>query len=266
MFWSINNLFSRYTVLAKDGEIGEVHDFLIDDRSWSVRYLAIEVDIIRRNVLIPPAAIDQLDWSQRSLSLKLTKYEVRYSPDIDFDRPVSRQQEIKLHKSYGWPLYWLDKIIPDLRNFGLHPHTLVRVIAGTDTESDPLPYDDVINSARLAEPVARDAVSEEKMVLTEVNNTDNPNLRSVKELMGYGIQARDGAVGHVEDFIIDDNSWTVQLIVVDTQNWLPGNKVLLAPSWIEKVWWSEAKAYVALNRKTIENCPKYNPSALRKGQ
>lgn len=265
MLWSVNNLISRYTVLAKDGEIGEVHDFLIDDHAWLVRCLVVDVDIIRRKVLISPIAIDQFDWSQHRLSINHTKYEVRYSPGIDVDQPVSRQQETRLHKHYGWPLYWLDKITPDLRSIGLHPHTLVRAIAGTDMESDPFPHDDVIKSTSLAEPVARDAVSGEMVVHSEADKGDQ-NLRSAKELMGYGIQARDGAVGHMEDFIIDDNSWTVQLIVVDTQNWLPGNKVLLAPSWIEKVRWSEAKAYVALNRKTIENCPEYNPSALRKAQ
>ena len=141
MLWSINNLFSRYTVLAKDGEIGEVHDFLIDDRAWVIRYLVVDVDIIRRKVLISPIAIDQLDSSDHRLSITLSKYEVRYSPGIDFDQPVSRQQETRLHRHYGWPLYWLDKITPDLRSIGLHPHILVQVIAGTDTESEPFPYD-----------------------------------------------------------------------------------------------------------------------------
>lgn len=89
----------------------------------------------------------------------------------------------------------------------------------------------------------------------------DPHLRSTKEVAGYYIQARDDEVGHVEDFIADDETWTIRWIVVDTRNWLPGRKVLVAAEWIHAVDWVERKVNVDLLRETIKNSPEYDPSA-----
>jgi hypothetical protein len=87
------------------------------------------------------------------------------------------------------------------------------------------------------------------------------HLRSTREVIGYHIQARDGEIGHVEDFIADDQTWAIQYMVVDTRNWLPGRKVLIAPAWIEKVDWLERLVHVDLLRETIQNSPEFDPSA-----
>ena len=63
---------------------------------------------------------------------------------------------------------------------------------------------------------------------------DDPHLRSSRAVTGYHIQATDGDLGHVEDFIVDDHSWTIRYMVLDTTNWWPGKKVLVAPDWIER--------------------------------
>ncbi|NUO09873.1 MAG: hypothetical protein HUU08_14545 [Candidatus Brocadia sp.] len=51
----------------------------------------------------------------------------------------------------------------------------------------------------------------------------------------YHIHAIGGEIGHVSDFPVDDNTWIVRYIVVDTGGWLPGKKILIAPLWIDKV-------------------------------
>jgi hypothetical protein len=80
-------------------------------------------------------------------------------------------------------------------------------------------------------------------------------------VIGYHIQAADGEIGHVEDFVLNDDVWTVHYIVVDTRNWLPGRKVILSTSWIEEVDWLENKVYVNLGQEAVENSPEFDPSA-----
>ena len=60
----------------------------------------------------------------------------------------------------------------------------------------------------------------------------DPQLRSTGEVIGYSIHANDGDIGHVDDFMIDDNDWIVRYVVI-TRSWWP----LLAPEWIERISW-----------------------------
>lgn len=85
----------------------------------------------------------------------------------------------------------------------------------------------------------------------------DPNLRSTKEVTGYHVQALDGELGHIEDFILDDVTWTVRYLILDTRNWWPGKKVLIAPPWIKEVCWEESKVYVTLTREQIQQAPEF---------
>jgi hypothetical protein len=87
------------------------------------------------------------------------------------------------------------------------------------------------------------------------------HLRSTQAVTGYHIGANDGEIGHVEDFIIDDESWSIRYIVVDTRNWWPGKRVLLSPQWIEKMSWADSTVYVDLTRGAIKNPPEYDASS-----
>lgn len=86
-------------------------------------------------------------------------------------------------------------------------------------------------------------------------------LRSTREVAGYYLQATDGDIGHVEDFILEEGQWIIRYLVVDTRNWLPGRKVLIAPQWIERVSWEEKKAYVDLSQEAVRDAPEYKPSS-----
>src|SRR5512133_1628062 len=98
---------------------------------------------------------------------------------------------------------------------------------------------------------------EKRREFTQGEKTWDPHLRSTHEVSGYHIQALDGEIGHVEDFIIDDETWTIRYLVVDTRNWWPGKKVLVSPHWIENVSWSESKIYVDLPLEVIKQSPEY---------
>ena len=85
----------------------------------------------------------------------------------------------------------------------------------------------------------------------------DPDLRSTHDVSGHHVEATDGEIGHVEDFLIDDETWAIRYLIVDTKDWLPGEKVLISPKWIERVSWSEKRVVVALTRDAIGQAPEY---------
>lgn len=89
---------------------------------------------------------------------------------------------------------------------------------------------------------------------------EDNQMRSSKEIMSYGVESTDGSVGHVIDIILDDSEWVIRYIVVSTRNWLPGGKVLIAPSWITRIEWSELKIYISHNRQEVKDSPVFDPS------
>jgi uncharacterized protein YrrD len=107
MLRSLTTLFG-YTIHENDGDMGHVHDFLFDDTAWRVRYLVIETGkwLHRKRALVSTTALGRPDWSQRKFPVNLTREQVKNSPDLDTDKPVSRQQEIAMNAYYGWPHYW----------------------------------------------------------------------------------------------------------------------------------------------------------------
>jgi hypothetical protein len=86
------------------------------------------------------------------------------------------------------------------------------------------------------------------------------HLRSASELRGYHIQGTDDAIGHVGDFIVDDETWQVRYLAVDTSNWWFGKKVLIAPQWASGIRWAERKVDVGMTRERIKNSPEWNPN------
>jgi hypothetical protein len=95
-------------------------------------------------------------------------------------------------------------------------------------------------------------------------NPDNKqvNLKSLRDMVDYHIHALDGSLGHIEDFIIDDQAWVVRYVVVRTSNWLPGKRVLMAPEWISSVIWEENNVVVGQSREEIKNGPKFDPGTV----
>jgi hypothetical protein len=212
-----------YTIEARDGDVGKVSEFLFDDQFWTVRYLVVKTGrwLMERRVLIAPAALGQPSWETQRLPVKLTQEQVEKSPDIDTDQPVSRQQEVALHAHYGWSSYW-DMVTP-------------------------------LGSAPISVP-------QPAMEVGEIVDQGDPHLRSTQAVMGYYIQACDGDIGHVEDFIVDDGAWTIRYMVVDTRNWWPGKKVLVSPWWITEVIWGTMRVRVNMDCETIKNSPPFDPT------
>jgi hypothetical protein len=211
-----------YKLHGLDGEIGKVKEFYFDDRHWAVRYLVADTGnwLTGRQVLISPYALMSIIRDEQHITIDLTKKQIEDSPPLNSDKPVSRQFEQSYYGYYGWPMYWDGPYL-----WGSYPN------------------------------IVRDRTQWKKSTLGE--KAWDPHLRSTHEVSGYPIQAADGEIGHVEDFIIDDGTWAIRYLIIDTRNWWPGKKVLVAPQWIERVSWSEAKVFVNLSRETIKQSPEY---------
>ena len=191
------------TVGASDGDIGRVDDLYFDDERWGIRYVVVDTGgwLSARRVLISPIAFGPPDWRSQRLPVALTKEQLRNSPDIDTQRPVSRQHEAEYARYFGYPYYWVGA---GLWGMGAEPRPLVRASA-----QQP----DV--DARLAQVVLS-------------SPPGDSHLRSCAAVTGYHIEATDGAIGHVADFIVDDHSWEIHYVVVDTSNWWLGHRVMFA--------------------------------------
>jgi hypothetical protein len=96
-------------------------------------------------------------------------------------------------------------------------------------------------------------------------NEGDSHLRSIEAVTGYHIHATDGEIGHVEDFLVDDATWSVSYIKVDTRNWWPGERVLIAPRSVRKIDWADRLIYVDIDRQTIKGSPSYDPSVTVDG-
>jgi hypothetical protein len=65
----------------------------------------------------------------------------------------------------------------------------------------------------------------------------------------------------VDDFIVDDTTWAIRYMVIDTSNWWFGKKVLLAPHWADSVSWAERNVYVNMTRQAIKSSPEWDATA-----
>jgi len=90
----------------------------------------------------------------------------------------------------------------------------------------------------------------------------DPHLRSTNAVSGYHVQASDGGIGNVEDFIVDEEVWAIRYLIINTRNLWPGKVVLVSPRWIKDVSWGELKVFVNLTRETIRQSPEYTEQSL----
>jgi uncharacterized protein YrrD len=221
------NELMNHKLDSLDGEIGKVKDFYFDDQYWIIRYLVADTGgwLADRQVLISPYALVAVVGEDQHIAVDLTKKQIEDSPSLNTDNPVSHQFEQDYYGHYGWPMYW----------------------DGPHSWGD---YSDIVpDREKWTEPTNREKAWD-------------PHLRSTCAVSGHHIQALDGEVGHVEDFIIEDETWAIRYLVVDTHNWWPGKKVLISPQWIESVSWSERKVFVNLSRDAIKLSPEYTKETL----
>ncbi|MBI3790243.1 MAG: PRC-barrel domain-containing protein [Gemmatimonadetes bacterium] len=212
---------------ASDGAIGTVQEFYFDDQFWTIRYLVAATGgwLSQRKVLISPYALEGVNADRQEIATTLSRAQIEESPPLDSDKPVSRQFEESFYGYYDWPAYWNG------------PH-----MWGTDASL-------VRDRTQWHMPPAEHAPWD-------------PHLRSSDEVRGYYLEASDGEIGHVDDFLIDDETWAIRYLVASTHNWWPGKRVLLAPQWSERVSWEEGKVHITATRAQVKAAPQFHEGTM----
>ena len=246
MLHSVKDL-TRYSIRATDGDVGRVRDVLFDDEQWTVRYLVVDTGrwLPGRQILISPYGIGKLLESDEVLTVSSTRAQIEQSPDIDVHQPISRRFESAYAQYYGYPYYWGSTGVWGMASYPFTPTGHVPAAPAGRGGADPF-------------------LDSERPDLEAVHSTqsEDVHLRSCGTVSGYTIDAIDGEIGHVDDFLIQDESWTVSYLIVSTSNWWFGNKVLISPKWVEAVSWSDSKAVINLTRESIRKAPTYDPDAM----
>ena len=211
---------------ASDGEIGRVKDFLFNDQAWVIRYVVADTGswLPGRLVLIAPHAFGNFFQAGDCLLVNLTRQQIENSPDIEVHKPVSRQREEEYYRYYGWPAYWEGPSMWGMTGFPIAPPPI-------------LPIEEAKESG--------------------AHRGDDPHLRSTHALHGYHIQAGEENLGHVSDFLMDDNSWAIRHLVVKTGHWFSNKEILISPEDVERISYDESKLFLRLTKDAVKSAPEY---------
>jgi len=209
---------------ASDGEIGRVKDFYFDDQNWVVRYVVADTGswLSERKVLISPHALGRPDRTGRLLVVNLTRQQIERSPSMESHKPVSRQYEEEYHRYYGWPYYWQGERLWGLSGFPV-----------LESRSQPFPTE----QARTAAP-SRDRA--------------DVHLWSTRAVQGYHLEARDGTIGHICDFMMDDQNWAISQLVIKTGHRFSGREVQIPTSEVQRISYEKSTVYVNLTQAAGE--------------
>ncbi len=203
----------RDKLSAIDGDIGQVKDFYFDDKTWMVRYLVVDTGnwLTGRLVLLSPHALGKLDQFEKTLHVKLDKKQIENGPAIESHLPVSRQYEAEYYRYYGWPAYWDTEAAWGLGGF---------------PQIAPVPNG-------------------------QPRHREDKHLQSTQSINGYRIQTADGAIGTVSGFMVDDRSWAIRELVVETGHWYAGKEILISPGKIQHIDYEDSSVLVNLTKADI---------------
>ncbi len=266
---------------ALDGDLGHIDDFYFDDLKWIVRYIIVRTGswFSEKHVMLSPSAIRDVIWEEPAVYVDLTQEQIKKSPDLDLEKPVTREQEMELVKHFQWPSYWSGA------PYAVDAIGVNRGLGATGLPAMGVPPTGILPADRpstglpdhIANDISSTGVSDTELLNMESTGrgetkTDTEirraaqakglhSLHGVKKVTGYHIAATDGEIGHVEDFFVDEENWQIQYLLIDTSNWLPGRKVLISPQWIDEFVWEDSQVRVNATREQIKSSPEYNPGA-----
>ena len=234
-------------VEASDGEVGAVKDFLFDDQTWKIRWMAVEAgDWLpgRRRVFIHPSAIAPLHISAKptlpmmsspatlQLTVNLARAQIAAGPHTDEDQPVTKDMEGLLYDYYGWDPYWGASFFGGGSPLANAESEIVEQAARRNADAQIPPLD------------------------------GGDHLHSVAEFKGYIVHAVDGDIGHVENCLADDANWDIRYLVIATRNWWPGKVVQLSPYAVKDIDWFGEHINMNVTRDQVRSAPAWDPLAM----
>jgi uncharacterized protein YrrD len=230
MLRSIKQLYGK-KLGTSEGNIGHVKDFYFDDQQFAVRYVVADTGswLSGRLVLISPHAFGNLYQEGDSLLVNLTRRQIENSPAIESHKPVSRQYEEEYYRYYGWPAYWDGGGMWGISGFPVAPPPHLLPSESKQASGGHRP-----------------------------RKGDDPHLRSTQALDGYHIQNSEGTIGHVTDFMMNDKSWAIRHLVVETGHWYSGKEIVISPKHIDRISYEESKVFVNVTKEVVQEAPEYN--------
>jgi uncharacterized protein YrrD len=228
MLRSIKQLYGE-KLGTSDDDIGHVKDFYFDDQKWGVRYVVVDTGswLPGRLVLISPHAFGDFYKYGGRLLVELTRKQIESSPPIESHKPVSRQYEEAYNRFYGWPAYWDGLELWGGVGYPVYPS-----------------------------PLCRPSMAEGNC--GGLSNGDDPHLRSTKCLAHYEIHTKNGLIGNVVDFMIDDKTWAVRYLVVETGHWYYGKEIVLSPDDIDRISYEESAIFVNVTKEAVQEAAEYH--------
>lgn len=207
-------------IRATDGEIGTVADFFFEEPRWTVRYILVDTGrwVSGKRVLISPMSVKP-HWTRADVAVALTKDQVWNSPEIDH-YALSRARETEVLDYYGHPVYW----------------GAAGIWGAFESPS-------ALVAAPPAPPEPRGPVVD----------LEAQHLRSTNESTGYHLHASDGEIGHVDDFLIGEETWRIRYLLIDTSNWIGGRSVIVQTDVVKRVEKERGVLHVEATRDEIKN-------------
>jgi hypothetical protein len=221
--------FHGFTIHATDGDMGHVDQFYFDDDTWTIRYIIVKTGkfFFGHKVLVSPISLEKLDTENRKVFVNLTMEQVKHSPDINTEKPISRQKEAEYLRYYNLPAYW--------GGIGLWGREMY--------------------------PSALGAVEAEEAA-EETSDQRETHLRSTNEVRGYTIRCVDDDAGHLEDFFIDTDTWTIRYMAVHLSRIHHQKMVLTVPRLVDKVLWAKATVFVNTSKNKLLEAPEYSEGGI----
>jgi len=211
---------SGYHLQANNGEFGKVRQVYFDDEKWIVRYFVVRTGSWLLGREV--LIIPSVVTSVTETEQPLTVSLTR--EQIKNSPPVDTKVPVSRHYEQEYHAY-----------YGWAPYWSSEPAVGPVPTIPP-----PVTDRKPAEP-------------------EHPHLRSSTEVHGYRIMAKDGEIGHVADFILDERSWEIRYLVIDSGNWFTGHKVLVSPRWLLDIDWAQRAVKVNLTKNQIKKAPEYDP-------
>lgn len=233
-----------YTIQAKDGDIGHISDFYFDEDLFYLRYLVVDTEpfLLRNLVVISPISFRKINSDEKIVELNITKKELEDSPRIDSVDVISRQYEMAYNDYFSWPYYW---------GYGNSAWAIgpYGITGGY--------YGQLGRNARSIE----EKISEQKGNLKK--EAKENNLRSSREVRSYSVMGKDNQeFGHIQGFILDPITLSIDFIIIDTINYFPSKNVLLRPEWIEEISWKSKTVKFPFTKELIKSAPPYKKGEI----
>lgn len=216
------------SLAATDGSIGVCKDALFEEDSWVLRYLVVDTHKwlpFGRKLVISPISVDLADSTDDTLAITLTRDQIKNSPSLSEHEPVSRKYEKLLYQYYGYGQYWMG-----LGLWGAYAQP------GSLIETTP-------------EEVLREEAEKEG------------HLRSIMELEHYRLKCGENVVGHIIDFVFDEQTWSITAVVIDTENWPHGHGQRLLPvNKIDRIEWIGRYISTTLTMEELSELKDFDPA------